>query len=147
VAIVDTHLYDWLIGLCGWQAQWNCKTRSFYAVGYVDKHAISMHRLILGLATGDPRQGDHENSGTTLDNRGCNLRISKWAQNAKNRRLNRDNTSGFKGVSRYGRRYVAQIKADGVLHYLGRFDTPEHAHRVYCEAAIRLHGKFANLGS
>lgn len=146
VAVVDTHLYDWLVGLCGWQAQWNEKTRSYYAVGYVNRKATSMHRLILGLEPKDPRHGDHESSGDTLNNRGINLRIAGWAKNAKNRRINQNNTTGYKGVHRNGNSYIAQIRVDGKRMYLGRRSTAEAAWReLYVPAALEYHGEFARL--
>lgn len=46
---------------------------------------LKMHRVILGLETGDPLQGDHRN-GDRLDNQRSNLRILTGAQNAQNRR-------------------------------------------------------------
>jgi len=55
------------------------------------------------------------------------------------------NTSGFKGVTwiKQSQKWAAQIQHNGQNHYLGLFNTAEEAHAVRCEAAHRLHGKFA----
>lgn len=45
---------------------------------------IQMHRQIMGLTLGDPRQVDHRN-GDSLDNRRSNLRVVSASQNAQNR--------------------------------------------------------------
>lgn len=106
-----------------------------------------MHRVILGLAHGDVREGDHEN-GNRADNRRRNLRVCSEAQNAKNKGLYANNVSGFKGVHKVGHydRWRARIRVDGILVNLGYFESPETAYVAYCEAAVRLHGEFANLG-
>jgi hypothetical protein len=44
-----------------------------------------MHRLILGLKPGDPRQGDHIN-GDRLDNRRENLRVVTFAEQMQNKK-------------------------------------------------------------
>ena len=54
-----------------------------------------MHRYILNLKKGD--MIDHIN-GNGLDNRRSNLRICTHTQNQANRRLSKNNTSGYKGV-------------------------------------------------
>lgn len=92
----------------------------------------------------DGKEVDHWD-GNGLNNRRANLRVATRVQNAKNMPKPRRNKSGFKGVSFYARdgRWQAHIKADGVNHYLGRFDTPEEAAVAYEEAAKRLHGEFA----
>jgi hypothetical protein len=57
----------------------------------------SMHRFIMGLEHGDPRQVDHRDRFHTLDNRRSNLRVTV-TQNQQNVGKRKDNTSGFKGV-------------------------------------------------
>ncbi|HDR9081281.1 TPA: HNH endonuclease [Burkholderia vietnamiensis] len=106
-----------------------------------------MHRVILGLEYGDPREGDHEN-GNRSDNRRHNLRICTEAENAKNKGRYVNNLSGFKGVHKVGHyeRWRARIRVDGVLVNLGYFDSPDAAYAAYCEAAARFHGAFANFG-
>jgi hypothetical protein len=59
-----------------------------------------------------------------------------------NRRKQRNNTSGFKGVRAKGRRWMAEIQAGGVYEYLGRFDTPKEAAEAYDAASVRLHGEY-----
>jgi hypothetical protein len=45
---------------------------------------------------------------------------------------------GFKGVTKNGRKYVAQIKKDYKNNYLGTFNTPEEAHEAYLAAREEL---------
>lgn len=105
---------------------------------------IPMHHVILGLAPGE--RGDHIN-GNTLDNRRANLRRATVTQNNMNRRMRKDNASGFKGVGfhKQKQRWTAEIMANGKRYKLGYFRSPEDAHAAYCEAAKRLHGEFARL--
>lgn len=94
-----------------------------------------------------PSSVDHVN-GNQSDNRLANLRIASQGQNMANTKIRSNNTSGFKGVSWCSdtSRWVAQIRKDGKKRTIGRFDTPEAAHRAYCLAADRMHGEFARHG-
>lgn len=87
---------------------------------------------------------DHKN-GDGLDCRRKNMRVATKAQNGMNRRIAADNTSGFKGVYRRGKKWAAQIYLNKERHYLGAWQTPEEAARAYDEAAKRLFGEFARL--
>lgn len=106
-----------------------------------------MHRMILGLAYGDPRQGDHRNTKEKLDNRRKNIRISTRSQNQMNRPKPKGFSNPFKGVTRVpGGRWAGQIHKEGKHYHLGTFETPEEAHAAYQKAADELHGEFANYG-
>lgn len=105
-----------------------------------------LHRRILNAAPGV--QVDHIN-GDGLDNRRCNLREATHSQNQQNRGKNRNNSTGFKGVDfvKHRGKFRARIMANRVLVSLGAdFATAEEAHAAYCEAAKRLHRRFANTG-
>jgi hypothetical protein len=103
--------------------------------------AILLHRVIMG----DPEglEIDHRN-GDGLNNRRANLREATRAQNRRNQRLSRANTSGFKGVSFDGRRskWQAYININDKQRNLGLYATPEAAHAAYCAASAKLHGEF-----
>lgn len=77
-----------------------------------------------------------------------NLRPCNQSQNGGNHRRNKNNTSGFKGVSLLKRtgRFQAYIMKDRKRQHLGYFDTAEEAHAVYMEAAKRCFGEFARAG-
>lgn len=109
---------------------------------------IYLHREVLGLKYGDPRQGDHIN-GNRLDDRRENLRICSHAENLWNRGYAKNNRSGFKGVYKHlnCNKWAAEIGKNGKRFYLGLFETPELAHEFYCLAAEMLHGEFANFGA
>lgn len=105
----------------------------------------TMHRLL--MQPPKELEVDHIN-GNSFDNRRANLRLCTRSQNLQNRRVMSNNQTGFKGVSydRVNHKYKATIQNDGKQVWLGRFRTAEIAHKVYCEAAIRYYGEFANFG-
>jgi hypothetical protein len=112
------------------------------------KH-ILMHRLICGLTHGDKREVDHID-GNGLNNKRTNLRICSRAENARNRKKNKNNSMGFKGV--YKQKSGNKTKPyRGIVGFRGKryrskyFSTAEEAHAAYCEIAKRLHGEFARF--
>lgn len=103
---------------------------------------VRMHRVLIGAPDG--MEVDHID-GDGLNNRKANLRLATHAENCMNRRVPVTNSSGLKGVSWHKgqRQWVAKIKVSGITVHIGSFNCPEQAHRAYCEAAARIHGKFA----
>ncbi len=144
VALVDDEDFERLSSRT-WRAQWSEKARCWYAN---DSDGQAMHREILELKKGDPRQGDHLEPEDTLNNQKFNLRIATCAENQANRRKNRNNTSGFKGVSwnRSKGMFQAVIGVGGKNLFLGRRDTAESAwSELYVPAALKHHGDFARV--
>lgn len=110
------------------------------------KSTVTLHRWIMfGEAKGssvDHRDGDR------LNNRRANLRECSQRENAKNTRLAKNNTSGFKGVSTTAEgRWRARITVDRKEIRLGVFDTREEAAAAYDRAALQMHGEFASPNS
>lgn len=79
------------------------------------------------------------------DNRIDNLRYADRHQNGQNRRKQRDNKSGYKGVCwhKATQKWIAQIRINRVSKHLGIFSDPRLAYAAYCEAAKKYHGEFA----
>jgi hypothetical protein len=71
---------------------------------------LRMHRDIMGLEFGDPRQVDHK-FGIKTDNRKSELRICSGQQNNWNVGRLSSNTSGYKNVTWVGwrKKWVARI--------------------------------------
>ena len=140
----DAHLlseYDWSIRPSGSTAyvQKVLFENGIY-VGY-----RSLHRVITGCEEG--LVVDHKN-GNGLDNRRDNLRICTQAENLRNRKINENNTSGFKGVffdpgTRNSKPWRSRIAVGGQRINLGRFGSPEEAHAAYCRASAERHGEFS----
>lgn len=105
---------------------------------------IAMHRVLMGLDPGKDPIVDHiDRDG--LNNKRSNLRLCTWAENQRNRRgWSKHGVKGVKPV--YGGKWVGQIRLNGRLYRLGKFETIEEAHAAYCVAAKRLHGEFAHVG-
>ena len=150
-SIVDCADFDWL-NQWKWYAYWNPCTRSFYARRDVWNGTrcvhIPMHRQILGLEEGNPLQGDHKEPSETLDNRRSNLRLATRQQNMQNRRIQKNNKCGFKGVSYHKNTEMwrAQIKVNGKQITLGRRKTAEAAYlELYVPAAHEYYGEFARV--
>lgn len=89
---------------------------------------------------------DHKNLDRS-DNKWANLRLATASQNKCNSNLYRNNSTGYRGVSQTenGKRWYAQIRHDGKTRWLGTYDSPQEAHAVYKEWAIKLHGEFATF--
>lgn len=138
-AIVDDDLYDEL-NQHNWCVHKMRKNNTMYAT-----RLIRIHHMVLGF----PPPGyviDHIN-GNGLDNRRENLRIITTGQNTTWRAIQRNNTSGFRGVSwnKSKKRWDAKIKVNGKAMHLGRFTNKEDAARAYDKAAREHFKEFAKL--
>ena len=71
--------------------------RQGYVVNKTDEELISMHRLVMGLGKDDEEYVDHIFHNTN-DNRKSKLRIVNPSENAMNKGMQSNNTSGVKGV-------------------------------------------------
>jgi len=107
-----------------------------------------IHRWIMGLAFGDPREVDHMN-GNRLDNRRSNLRICTHQENRQNRLPNKTYagkpvTSRHRGVSWNAARgkWLVQQQVNGERKFLGWFDDELEAARV-AEQFRREHMTFS----
>jgi hypothetical protein len=85
---------------------------------------------------------DHRD-GNPSNNRWANLRRATASQNNANRRLQRNNACGLKGVSRNRLGWRATINKNRRRRNLGTFPTPQEAHAAYSAEAHKLHGEFA----
>jgi len=88
---------------------------------------------------------DHIN-GNRSDNRLSNLREATCSQNAHNRRkVKKDTTSQYKGVTKVKGRWRAYISLAGKVRHLGYYPTEEEAATAYDRAAKDLHGAYCSL--
>jgi hypothetical protein len=105
-----------------------------------------LHRFIMGCAPRDGKVVDHID-GNTLNCQKSNLRICTQAENKRNRKLNKNNTSGYKGVHQIKGTglWRACIYLDRKQKVLGYYASPEEAYEAYKEAALKYHGEYARF--
>lgn len=79
-----------------------------------------------------------------FNNQKSNLRIATASQQGANRGLNRNNTSGYKGINwdKRTQSWRARIKVKYREVYLGRFSSIESAIKAYNEASKKYFGEF-----
>lgn len=109
------------------------------------KKSFAMHFVLMKPAKG--LVTDHIN-GDGLDNRRENLRICTTAENMRNRtRLNKNNKSGFKGVSwqEDHSAWRATVMFNRKQYFGGFYDTVKEAAKGYNQLAKKLFGEFAAL--
>lgn len=125
-------------------ATYNGQRKLFYRKVKIYGKSYRAHRLAFLYMTGawPVAEIDHIN-GDSTDNRWTNLREAPSSQNKCNSR--RNNSIGFKGVYRTGRRYGARICLGGKHIHLGVFDCPQKGHEAYRAAAAAHYGEYANF--
>jgi hypothetical protein len=101
------------------------------------------HRLAWLYVTGNwPKKYIDHINGDKTDNRIINLREATHSENMQNiKGPLRGNKSGFLGVSwsSQNKKWVAQIRCNGSLKVIGRYDSPEEAGLAYLKAKKELH--------
>jgi HNH endonuclease/AP2 domain len=140
IALVDDEDFEWLSKF-KWHIGGGYAIRT--AQNDFKQITVRMHREILQAPKG--LEVDHVNKDK-LDNRRQNLRLASKSQNARNRGANKNNTSGFKGVSwnKRDNKWQALIRVHLKKKFLGYFDDPTEAAKAYDKAAKELHEEFAN---
>jgi len=121
-----------------------CQRSDGYVVIKLFRCSYLASRLAMLYMTGEmPTAVDHIDRDPS-NNRWTNLRESTIPQNGWNRPKQRNNTSGFKGVTWHvaKQKWQAQINHLGKYIHLGRFVTLEEAAKAYERAAKTLHGEF-----
>lgn len=113
-----------------------------YFVLTLDKN-YQAHRLIFLIMTGDWPKGviDHKD-GDGFNNKWENLRDTNQVINGRNKKLPKNNTSGYRGVSWVKRenRWQVHIAVNKKMVYIGLFDLLEDAILARVDAEMRYWG-------
>lgn len=115
-----------------------------YAQTWMGGVTVRMQHLVMEVEPNIKTHIDHMD-GNGLNNRKLNLRFCTHAENLRNRKKSRINTSGYKGVFSAGRKWRAQIGVNRKRIWLGSFENKIDAALAYNKAAVRYHGEFAVL--
>lgn len=107
---------------------------------------VTMHVFLLGKQKG--KQIDHKD-GNKLNNCRSNLRHCFASENHANTMLQKNSSSGFKGVSFFKpiKKWRAYINKDRKQHNLGYFEDKIDAARAYNGAALKTFGEFAIINT
>lgn len=121
------------------------KNTGYRVIGIEGKLYVE-HRLIWIMHHGPIPDGfliDHKDT-LRANNEISNLRLATESQNKSNSSKSSANSSGFKGVSKQGSKWKAEIRVNYGSKYLGMHNTPEEAHEAYKAASIKYFGEFAH---
>ena len=120
---------------------------SGYCLIQINGKRYYAHRLAFIYMTDQyPDEIDHINQ-TKDDNRWCNLRKCTTSQNHANISINKNNTSGYKGVCwhKWNKKWCAQIRINRKKYHIGYFACKHEAARAYNITAMDYFGDFAYL--
>jgi hypothetical protein len=126
--------YDWFVGK---RFIYAGRTHNYKIKNIWHSDIYFMHNEIMGKKKG--YLIDHINRNT-LDNRRCNLRFATLSENQMNSGIQKNNTTGYKGVSycKRDKAFRASISFKGEKYDLGRFDTTKEAAIAYNKKAKEL---------
>lgn len=126
---------------------WSLKLdgRTFYAKTHFPRNSSTlMHRMILKCANLNESVVNHKDHNG-LNNRRNNLEICSRLDNSRFRQKPITNSTGFKGVQKRGKKFVAKIKKFGKSIWIGTYKNIRNAALAYNREAKRQFGKFAKL--
>lgn len=154
--VLDVVTFDPVTGVICWRHTYKLQRRGAM-LGRLDRDgylrvrllgkSVMAHTLVWFLMTGAwcPGDVDHWNRDR-LDNSPGNLRLATVHQQRANASIQKNNTTGRKGVvftKSKSRPYWARIMVKGDRLDLGYFTTPESAAEAYDLAALTHFGEFA----
>lgn len=133
-----------------YQAGGNLKNRKTFGVdngsGYrvisIKGVRYKFHRIVWKLAYGtEPEYIDHINHDRS-DNRIENLRFATREENSRHQVVPKNNTTGFIGVHRHYKSWIAVVVKNSERTLCGRFENIKDAVLAYNEKCNELHGEF-----
>ena len=133
--LVDDADYEWFN-----RYRWRLNSKGYAIRSYTvegKEIVVALHRAI--MQPPPDLVVDHIDHDT-LNNTRANLRIITQQQNLMNRRLFRNNSTGFKGVTFQHGKWHAQIEKDGRCIHLGFHHDLKTAALMYDCAAVLLFG-------
>lgn len=152
-------IYDPTLGLFTWIADAATgRPRKGKVAGNINRYgyrrivlcgkSYPAHRLAWLYMTGAwPQQQVDHRDGNRANDAWDNLREATHTENRRNARLQKNNTSGLKGITPKsgprGKRWQSRIMVDRNCLHLGTFNCPAAAHFAYLIAASQHHGEFA----
>lgn len=121
-----------------------------YRHGSLDYMYVRLHRVLWALTYGSWPEGEIDHiDGNRQNNRIENLRLVSRSENQRNQKRNRNNSSGYTGVSWYKpyAKWRATISTGGGRSkHLGYFDDVVDAAKAWEQARVNL-GYHANHGN
>jgi hypothetical protein len=124
---------------------------TFYAARHINddgvRTTLRMHRVILNLDLNDRKTTDHRDRNG-LNNQRNNLRIVSNSLNSYNRKMQTNNTSGYRGVywHKQQKKWAVYFTQNNKkLKFGGLFSTPELAAYAYDKNIKKVRGKEAIL--
>jgi len=143
VAIIDDEDFD-AVSKYKWCAV--CIKKIWYARAQIENHLVYLHRFLMQPSI--KMEVDHKD-GNGLNCIRENMRVCRPLDNNRNRRIQKGNTSGYKGVWWYPRlkKWESGISVENKSIHLGVFIQRDDAALAYNEAAKLYYGDFAKLNN
>ena len=120
-------------------------TQSKYIQVSIKRKKYYLHRIIFMMHHGYmPDFIDHID-GNRRNNKIENLRQATLSQNQYNKKINKNNTSGIKGVywNKHKQKWLARCYHDNKCHYVGSYNNLNDAENAIQTFRKSLHGEFA----
>ena len=116
--------------------------------GYLRAHDITLREIYLHKLIAERMNLfgniDHKNRNK-IDNRRNNLRLATAEGQGANRDIQKNNTSGYRGICLHHGKWQVSIRYKTKLKYCGSYETIEKAVFIYNKYAKYYHKEFAVL--